>query len=77
MTILCLTKVNELISPYYHIYASVNWAIIGSDNGLSPILYKAITWTNAALLSIGFMGKHFSEIWTRILFYHFHSRKCI
>ena len=50
-----------------HIYASVNWAIIGSGNGLSPIWCQAITWTNAGLLSIGLLGTNFSEFWIRIL----------
>ena len=27
--------------PKSHIYASVNWVSIGSDNGLSPILHPA------------------------------------
>ena len=29
-----------LIEEGWHIYASVNFAIIGSDNGLSPVLQK-------------------------------------
>ena len=45
-----------------HIYALVNWVSIGSDNGLSPVLHQAITWTNADLLSIGPLGIKFSEI---------------
>ena len=32
--------------------ASVIYAIIGLENGLSPIRYQAIVWTNASLLSI-------------------------
>ena len=35
------------------IYASVNKAIIGSDNGLSPDRHQAIIWTNAGILLIG------------------------
>ena len=31
------------------VYASVNQAIIGSDNGLSPVWCQAIIWTNACL----------------------------
>ena len=41
--------------------ASVNWAIIGSGNGLSPIRRQAITWTNAGLLSIGLLGTNFNR----------------
>ena len=37
-------------------------ATIGSDNGLSPGLRKAIIWTNAGILLIGPLGTNFSEI---------------
>ena len=47
------------------IYASVNWINIGSGNGLSPIRCQAITWTNAALMSIWPLGTNFSEIWIK------------
>ena len=40
----------------------VPWVRIGSGNGLSPVWRQAITWTNAALLSIGSLGTNFSEI---------------
>ena len=43
-------------------YVSLNWVIIGSGNGLLPIRHQAITYTNAALLSIGLF---FSENWTK------------
>ena len=45
----------------------MNWVIIGSGNGLSPIRYQAITWTSAGLLSIGLLGTNCSEIWIGIL----------
>ena len=45
----------------------MNWVFIGPDNGLVPVWHQAITWTNAALLSIGLMGTYFSEIWLGIL----------
>ena len=45
----------------------VNWAIIGSGNGLSPIRHQAITRTNACLLSIGLLGTNFSKTWIEIL----------
>ena len=35
-----------------NIYMSVNYAIIGSDGGLSPVWCRAIIWTNFGLLSI-------------------------
>ena len=38
----------------------------GSDNGLSPVRYQAITWTNADLSSIGLQGTNFSEVRIKI-----------
>ena len=46
----------------WRIYASLNWVIIGSDNGLSPVRRQAIIWTNAGILLIGPLGTNFSEI---------------
>ena len=31
------------------IFASINWAAIDSDNGLSPVRRQTIIWTNAGL----------------------------
>ena len=53
------------------IYASVNLAIIGSDNGLVPVKRQAIIWTNDGLLSIGTLGTNFSEILIEIQTYPF------
>ena len=36
---------SRLIEEGWRIYASVNFAIIGSDNGLSPVWQKKIIWT--------------------------------
>ena len=56
--------VNTLMpSDAYTLYASVNNAIIRTDNGLSPIRRQAIIKTNARLLSI---GTNFSEAWVKI-----------
>ena len=49
---------------------SMNQVSIGSDNGLSPIRYQAIIWTNAGLLWIGHLGTNSGDIFI-------HSRKCI
>ena len=43
-------------------YASNNYAIIGSDNGLSPDRRQDVIWTSAGILLTGPLGKHFSEI---------------
>ena len=36
----------SLIEAEWHIYVSVNSAIVGSDNGLLPVQHQAITRTN-------------------------------
>ena len=41
------------------IYASVNWGIIVSDNGLLPDQRQAIIWTNAVILVIRPLGTNF------------------
>ena len=38
-------------------HASVNWTIIGSDNGLSPDRRQAIIWTSVGLFLIGLGNK--------------------
>ena len=54
------------MSHEWRIYASLNWVIIGSDNGLSRVRRQAIIWTNAGILLIGPLRKNFSEILFRI-----------
>ena len=44
---------------------------IGSDKGLSTVQRQAITWTNAAFLSIGPSGTNLSEIWIEIKHFSF------
>ena len=51
---------------YIYIYASINLAIIGPDNGLSPDRRQAIIWSNAEIFLIEPLGKNFSDIWTEI-----------
>ena len=46
----------------YGIYASVNKAIIGSDNGLLPGQCQAIIWTNAGIMLIWPLQTNFSEM---------------
>ena len=52
-------------------YASVNWVIIGSGNGLSTIRRQTITGTNVDFLLIGLLRTNFSEIWIEILTFSF------
>ena len=54
-----------------HIYASVNWVNIVSDNGLSPGRRQAIIWNNADILSIRPPGTHFNEILFEINLFSF------
>ena len=51
-----------LIEVDWRIYASVQQAILGSDNGFSPIRRQAIIWTHADLLPIGPRWIIFSEM---------------
>ena len=44
----------------WRIYASVNYAIIASDNGLLPVRRQAIIWTNDGLL-FGRLRTNFSD----------------
>ena len=48
-----------------------NLTISSSDNGLSPGWHRAITWTNAEILSIGPLGTNFSQIFIRIQIFSF------
>ena len=43
--------------------------MIGWGNDLTPVRSQAITWSNAALLSIGPLGTNFSEILVEILIF--------
>ena len=47
-------------------YMSVNYAIIGSDNGLSPGQRQAIIWTNPGILLMGLFWTNFVEILIKI-----------
>ena len=43
-------------------YASVNWTIIGSDNGLVPDRHQTIIGTNDGYLLTGPLETNFDEI---------------
>ena len=55
-------KFHWLIEAGWGVYTSVNYTIIGSDNGLSPIRWQPIIWTNDGLLSTTPYGIYFNEI---------------
>ena len=63
--------VNSSPPSAIYIYTPVNRVSIGSDNGLWPIQYQAISWTNAGLFSTGLLATNFSEIWIGILSFSF------
>ena len=44
------------------IYALINWAFIGPDNGLAPARRQAIIWTSTDLFLIGPFGITFYSI---------------
>ena len=48
--------------PRFAIYASVNYAIVGSDKGLSPARRQPIIWTINGLLSISLQATYLQEI---------------
>ena len=50
---------------------SVNFTIIGSDNGLSSDRRQAIIWTNDGILLIGLLGTNFKEILINIQTFSF------
>ena len=54
--------VNSLRPRDAHIYMSVDYTTISSDNGLSPYRRQAIISPKAGMLSIGPLGTYFSEI---------------
>ena len=54
-----------------HIYASVNYTIIGSDNGLLPGRHQAIIWTNAGISITRPLRTNFSDILIEIYTFSF------
>ena len=56
-----VTPIFKLSEAEWCIYASVNYTIIGSDNGSSPGRRRAIIWTNDGLLLTGPLGANFSD----------------
>ena len=56
----------KLIEAKRHIYASVNWATIGSDDGFSPVQRQAIIKTNDGELLIGLLETNFNKIGNKI-----------
>ena len=43
-------------------YSSVNWVIIGSDNGLLPVQHQAIILKNADIMSVAPLETYLNEI---------------
>ena len=54
---------NQKIKSFRLSYASLYLAIIGSDNGLSPLWDQAIIWTIAEFLLIAHLV---TDIWIKI-----------
>ena len=51
-----------LVEAEWHIYVSMNYAIIASDNGLSPDRRQTIIWNSAKILSSDPLETNFNEI---------------
>ena len=64
----------QLIETEWRIYASVNWTIFDSDNGLSPGQRQVIIWTNAGILLTGPLGTSFTEILIEIQTFSFKKK---
>ena len=63
----------------YTVYVSVNWIIIGSDNGLLSVWRQAITWTNVEYLSINTLrprqnGRRFPDDTFKCIFLNENAR---
>ena len=58
--------VNQIIQGECGIYASMDRAIIGLDNGLFPVQHQVVIWTYASLLMLGPLITTFSEVWSKI-----------
>ena len=58
----CIAFLCRGAQQFVRVYALLNWATIGSDNGLSPVRRQAIIWTNSGILLIRPLGTNFSEI---------------
>ena len=43
---------DESIEAEWRLFTSINYAIIGSDNDMSPVSYQAIVWTDNGILLI-------------------------
>ena len=56
-----LSSSHRVIEAEWRIHASVTKTIIGSNNGLLPVLRQAIFWTTAATLLIRTQWTHFSQ----------------
>ena len=63
----------------YTVYVSVNWIIIGSDNGLLSVWRQVITWTNVEYLSINTLtlrqnGRRFPDDTFKCIFLNENAR---
>ena len=52
----------NIFEAEWRIYASTNWVISGSDNGLSPARCQSIIWPNSVFWSIGSFETYLTEI---------------
>ena len=55
-----------IIEVGWRVYASANYVINGSDNGLSHVKHQAIIWTYDGLSLIRPLWIYFGEIWIKV-----------
>ena len=61
----------------WHISVSLNWVIMGLDNGLSPVQHQTITWTNYDIQSIWNLRTNFTREILIHKYWIFHLEECI
>ena len=66
----------QIIWTGWHIYASVIYISIGSDNGSSHKRCQEFIWTNAGILSIGPLGRNANKVVTKYNHFRWKSSLC-
>ena len=57
---------DESIEAEWRLFPSINYAIVGSDNDMSPVSYQAIIWTDDGILLIKSLERNCSQLWFKM-----------
>ena len=57
---------DESIEAEWRLFPSINYAIVGSDNDMSPVSYQAIIWTDDGILLIKSLERNGSQLWFKM-----------